>query len=83
MITSTSLWLGELQRSVAQARLPYLDLLVDATNLDFPLTERLAGLEQPILQSAILQHTPEHQIAQSGPWLLRLDHANVQQLQLG
>lgn len=82
MITSTSLWLGELQHSAAQARLPYLDLLVDANNLEFPLAERLSGLEQPILQAAILQHTPEHQIAQSGPWLLRLDNANAQHLQL-
>lgn len=82
MTTSITLWLGELQRSAAQATLPHLDLLVDATNLAFPLDECIAGLERSIQQSAILQHTPEHGIAHSGPRLLRLDRVDAEHMQL-
>lgn len=78
----TTLWLGELQRSAAQARLPHIDLLVDATNLTFPLNERIAELDQSIRHAAILQYTPEHGIAESGPQLLRLDRVNSRHAQL-
>ncbi|MWV14828.1 DUF4123 domain-containing protein [Pseudomonas sp. L-22-4S-12] len=82
MTTSTALWLTNLTRSAAQAKLPYIDVLVDATNLDFPLAERLAGLHPPAQQDAILRHTPEQEVAQVGPWLLRLDNSNAEHQQL-
>lgn len=77
-----TLWLGELQRCAAQARLSHIDLLVDATNLAFPLNERAGELDRPIQQAAILRYTAEHGIADSGPQLLRLDRVDAGHVQL-
>lgn len=65
-------WLDLLYQQAAQARLQHLDLLVDASNLAYPLLIRLAEQESQPELAKLFQGTPEEAIADSGPLLLRL-----------
>lgn len=73
MSVSSNNWLELLYQQAAQARLPHVDLLVDASNLAYPLLARLAEQESPPELTKLLQGTPEEAIADSGPLLLRVE----------
>jgi hypothetical protein len=73
MNVSGNNWLDLLYQQAAQARLPHLDLLVDASNLAYPLLARLAEQESPLELTKLLHGTPEGAIADSGPLLLRVE----------
>ncbi|TBU76582.1 DUF4123 domain-containing protein [Pseudomonas daroniae] len=65
-------WLTQLGEQAEQARLQHFDLLVDASNLHYPLLSRLDEVEQPPEIAKLLQGTPEEAIADKGPLLLRV-----------
>lgn len=68
----TQPWLNLLCEQAVQARLKHFDLLIDASNLHYPLLSRLAELRQPPELAKLLQGTPEEAIAANGPLLLRV-----------
>lgn len=72
MNPSTHAWLTHLGEQAEHARLPHLDLLVDASNLEYPLLSRLAEAETAPEVARLLDGTPEEAIAAKGPLLLRL-----------
>jgi hypothetical protein len=72
MDVSGNNWLALIYQQAAQARLPHVDLLVDACNLAYPLLARLAEQEPPPALTKLLHGTPEEAIADSGPLLLRV-----------
>jgi hypothetical protein len=72
MDVSGNNWLALIYQQAAQARLPHVDLLVDASNLAYPLLARLAEQESPPEFTKLLHGTPEEAIADSGPLLLRV-----------
>lgn len=72
MKPSTQTWLGLLCEQTEQAHLQHFDLLVDSSNLHYPLLSRLAELGQTPEMAKLLQGTPEEAIAANGPLLLRV-----------
>lgn len=72
MYPTATTWLNMLQEQGRAAKLPYLDLLVNATGLAYPLQQHLQELPTPPLQASLLEHTPEASLAAQGPILLRL-----------
>ena len=72
-------WLASLRQRASSARLEHLDVLINATGLDYPLLESLAALPQSPQQALLLAGTPEQALAAQGPVLLRLHWANAAQ----
>ncbi|MCC6074544.1 DUF4123 domain-containing protein [Pseudomonas sp. GCM10022188] len=73
MRISTDNWLACLHQQAEDAKLPHLDLLIDATNFDYPLLSSLAALEPPVQLAKLFHDTPEADLAEIGPILLRLN----------
>jgi hypothetical protein len=72
MILSEQDWLKCLLQDAETSDLEHLDLLVDATGLDYPLLQRLTELEPQPLHAMLLEGTPEHELAEQGPVLIRV-----------
>lgn len=65
-------WLSHLHIRAVSKGLGHVDLLINATGLDYPLLQQLRDL-QPTPQIALLfAGTPEHALAEQGPVLARL-----------
>lgn len=72
MKTMTHAWLTHLGEQAEHARLQHLDLLVDASNLDYPLLAHLNESDQRPDVAKLLDGTPEEAIAAKGPLLIRV-----------
>ncbi len=79
MPPNSASWLGRLQEQAQAVKLPHLDLLINATQLDYPLLRRLAALSVPPLQAQLFAGTAEHALAAQGPILLRLHWQQLEQ----
>lgn len=78
MSIPTDNWLAYLLQQAEDAKLSHLDLLIDATNFDYPLLSSLASLEPPMQLAQLFHGTPEANLADIGPILLRLSrHAHT------
>ncbi|MEB0094440.1 DUF4123 domain-containing protein [Pseudomonas sp. CCI1.2] len=73
-------WLNSLQEQAKASDLEHLDILIDATGLDYPLLKQLAELEPRPLQALLFDGTPEHDLAEQGPVLIRLLWAQPEQV---
>ena len=80
MILSERDWPNSLQQHAEASDLEHLDILIDATGLDYPLLQRLDELEPQPLQALLFEGTPEHHLAEQGPVLIRLLWAQPQQV---
>jgi hypothetical protein len=71
-------WLNSLKTHSEAANVEHLDLVINATLLDYPLLQRLAELDPPPPQALLLEGTPEYALASQGPVLIRVfwEHAN-------
>ncbi|MVW73969.1 DUF4123 domain-containing protein [Pseudomonas xionganensis] len=81
MNTSTHAWLESLKERAQANRLEHLDLLIDATALQYPLLNNLQALNQPPAQALLLEGLPEAALAEQGPILLRISLATTAQWQ--
>lgn len=72
-------WLTLLSEQATEAGLQQVDLLVDASNLQYPLLSRIDEAEQPPEIAMLLQGTPEEAIAADGPILLRIRAEQLKQ----
>lgn len=72
MYTSNPLWHELLWQQVQRLEHEHLDLLIDATSLNYPLLQELASLVDGPELAKLFDHTPEAAIADAGPLLLRL-----------
>jgi hypothetical protein len=72
--------LRDLKQHSNAVGLDYLDLIINATLLDYPLLQRLAELDPPPLQALLLEGTPEHALAAQGPIVLRVFWAQSAQV---
>lgn len=79
MTPSASAWLATLQQAASNANLPYLDLLIDAAGLKYPLHQRLAALPRPPDQVRLFTDTREAAVAEYGPILLRVNLTDAEQ----
>lgn len=79
MKSLTHIWLNLLREHAEQECLQYFDLLVDASNLHYPLLLRLDELEQPPEIAMLLEGTPEETIAAKGPLLIRVGLDQLEQ----
>lgn len=77
-ITSDA-WLSLLTREARHSGFEHLDVLIDATGLDYPLHQQLGLLIAPPRHVRLFDHTPEHALKE-GPVLLRveLDNSGLQ-----
>ena len=75
MYTSNVHWLDELWVNALQLKQSHLDLLIDATSLDYPLLQELAEQPDGPKLAKLFENTPEVAIADFGPLLLRVDTA--------
>lgn len=73
MNTSNARWLDELWVNAQQLKQQHLDVLVDATSLDYPLLQQLAEQPDAAKLAKLFENTPEAAIADFGPLLLRVD----------
>lgn len=72
MNTSNARWLDELWVNAQQLKQQHLDVLVDATSLDYPLLQQLAEQPDAAKLAKLFENTPEAAIADFGPLLLRV-----------
>jgi hypothetical protein len=70
-------WLDTLKQQAEAHGLEHLDVVINATLLDYPLLQRLAELDPPPLQALLLEGTPEHALAPQGPILVRIKWAQI------
>lgn len=80
MFPTHPMWLMQLREQALKHGLPHLDLLINATGLDYPLTPTLAPLLPQPDMARLLESTPEHALADQGPILLRLHWNEREQL---
>ncbi|ALI01265.1 DUF4123 domain-containing protein [Pseudomonas sp. FW306-02-F02-AA] len=73
MYASNAQWHDQLWADAEQLGHNHLDLLIDATSLDYPLLEELASLPDAPKLAKLFDNTPEVAIADFGPLLLRVD----------
>lgn len=73
MNTSNARWLDELWVNAQQLKQQHIDVLVDATSLDYPLLQQLAEQPDAAKLAKLFGNTPEVAIADFGPLLLRVD----------
>jgi hypothetical protein len=73
MNTSNARWLDELWVNAQLLKQQHLDVLVDATSLDYPLLQQLAEQPDAAKLAKLFENTPEAAIADFGPLLLRVD----------
>lgn len=64
-------WLAYLRKQAEAKQLNHLDVLIDATLLDYPLLASLAEIDPPPQYSLLFDGTPEHSLAEQGPVLVR------------
>lgn len=71
-------WLGGLKKYAKGQNIEHLDVVINATLLDDPLLQRLAGLDPPPPQALRLEGTPEYALAVQGSVLIRVlwEHAS-------
>lgn len=72
MFPTHATWLMHLREQALKHGLLHLDLLINATGLDYPLIPTLATLTAQPDMARLLGGTPEHALADQGPILLRL-----------
>ncbi|MPQ71094.1 MULTISPECIES: DUF4123 domain-containing protein [unclassified Pseudomonas] len=65
-------WLATLKEEAGSHDLKHLDLLINATLLDYPLQERLQELSPSPPLARLLEGTPEQALAAQGPMLIRV-----------
>lgn len=65
-------WLVMLKAQADSHSLKHLDLLINATGLDYPLDARLDELYPSPPQARLFEGTPEHALAAMGPILVRV-----------
>lgn len=70
---SAAEWQAQLHEQSLKHGLRHLDLLINATGLAYPLESSVDSLPQAPAIAHLLQGTPEHELANQGPILLRLD----------
>lgn len=70
---SAAEWQAQLHEQSLKHGLRHLDLLINATGLAYPLESSVDSLPQAPASAHLLQETPEHELANQGPILLRLD----------
>lgn len=75
MKPSNARWIDELWVNAQQLKQQHLDVLVDATSLDYPLLQQLAEQPYAAKLAKLFEKTPEVAIADFGPLLLRVDIA--------
>lgn len=75
MKPSNARWLDELWVNAQHLKQQHLDVLVDATSLDYPLLQQLAEQPDAAKLAKLFEKTPEVAIADFGPLLLRVDIA--------
>lgn len=80
MLSTASTWLATLQEQALSHRLAHIDLLIDATGLNYPLWQSLAELKAEPAIAMLLDNTPEQAIAKQGPVLLRLQRQDQEHL---
>jgi hypothetical protein len=73
-------WLDTLKQQAEAHGLEHLDIVIDATNLDYPLLQRVGELDPAPQTVLLLEGTPEHALASIGPILIRV--SCVQPLQM-
>lgn len=73
-------WLRGLEQHAEANSLEHLDIVIDATGLDYPLLPQLAELEPRPQQALLFDGTPEQAQAAEGPVLVRLLWAQPQQV---
>jgi hypothetical protein len=64
--------LREMKALTDAENLEYVDVIINATLLDYPLIQRLVELDPPPSFARLLEGTPEHQLADQGPVLVRV-----------
>lgn len=64
--------LREIKALTDAENLDYVDVIINATLLDYPLVQRLTELDPPPLFTPLLENTPEHHLADQGPVLVRV-----------
>jgi len=72
--------LRDLKQHADAASLDHLDMIINATLLDYPLLQRLAELDPPPLHTPLLEGTPEHALAAQGPVHVRVFWAHTAQV---
>lgn len=80
MFPTHSTWLMQLREQTLKHGLPHLDLLINATGLDYPLAPTLASLTTQPAMARLLEGTPEHALADQGPIMVRLHWDEPEQL---
>ena len=77
--TGAHAWLNTLIQQSRSARLNHLDIVINASRMDYSLPERLQALPVPPQLVRLLDQTPEAAIAHRGPMLVRVDLSNHEQ----
>ncbi|MEB0043673.1 DUF4123 domain-containing protein [Pseudomonas sp. MH10] len=72
--------LCEMKALTDAADLDYVDVIINATLLDYPLVQRLTELDPPPLFTLLLEGTPEHELAAQGPVLVRVSWTQATQV---
>lgn len=80
MFPTHATWLMHLREQALKHGLPHLDLLINATSLDYPLASALAALSPQPDTARLLENTPEDALAEQGPALVRLCWDEPEQL---
>ncbi|WP_426143736.1 DUF4123 domain-containing protein [Pseudomonas sp. DWP3-1-2] len=65
-------WLNHLHARAMGKGLGHVDVLINATGLEYPLLPELRALQPAPLIALLFEGTPEHALAQQGPVLVRL-----------
>lgn len=65
-------WFTQTLSAAELARLHHIDMLIDSTNLQYPLRDELTHVHSELEVALLLQDTPEETIAHNGPLLVRL-----------
>ncbi|MCU1718987.1 DUF4123 domain-containing protein [Pseudomonas sp. 5P_3.1_Bac2] len=72
-------WFNQTLSAAEEARLHHIDLLIDSSNLQYPLQTELTQEHGALEIALLLQDTPEEAIASIGPWLVRLPLKTLEQ----
>lgn len=80
MLPSVTEWLQSLKTKAQAVKLDHLDLLINGSAIEYPVFESLAKLTPAAPYVRLFDDTPEHELAEQGPVLVRLDWRSAEQV---